>query len=219
MFIAWLQQFSGQQALLSYSTKVYDKANMNGVLCTNLQNIINLVFCGISIFVMDRAGRKVLLIIGTSACMVCMIFAAVFADSETPSIAVYACFCYIAAFELSLGPILYNLPFNISYYRWLYLAEILPKLGVSYALGFNWLWTVFMVLMSPFMLKETWLKPAGTFALFAACNGSGVLFSIFCVKETKGLSKYEIFQRFSPKSQRAEISQTDDSAKLLLMTT
>ena len=116
MTLALLQQFSGQQTLLGYSTKIYDKAKMNGVLCTNLQNTVNFVFCFISAFIMDKAGRKMLLMLGLGGCGVCMTIAAVFAESTTPSVAVYACFGFIAAFELSIGPILYNIYIYIDGY-------------------------------------------------------------------------------------------------------
>ena len=78
---------------------------MNGVLCTNIQNIINLAFVFVSVFTSDKLGRKTLLSIGSFICFVSLSFAACFVDGDIPQVAVYSCFLYIAAFEISFGPI------------------------------------------------------------------------------------------------------------------
>ena len=80
---------------------------------------------------------------------------------------------YISGFSFGSGPI-----------TWLYLADILPDIGVSLATAVLWLLTVFIGLGFPWFKNKYSL--AGAFIFFFVFSLFGLVFIIFCVKETKG---------------------------------
>lgn len=88
---------------------------------------------------------------------------------------------FVAAFEFGPGPIL-----------WLYNGEILEENGISVAVFLNWLFVLIIGLMTPFLMKDEVLGTGGTFILFGIFNIVGVVFLVFFMKETKGLSDIEV---------------------------
>lgn len=87
---------------------------------------------------------------------------------------------YVCAFEFAPGPIV-----------WLYMGEIMNDKGLSIGCFVNWLFVLFISLFTP-TLMNSGLGPSGTFILFGGCNIFAVIFIIFFMRETKGLSDEQV---------------------------
>jgi len=80
---------------------------------------------------------------------------------------------YVMGFSLGSGPI-----------TWLYMADILPDTGVSFASAVLWLFTVIVGLGFPW-IKNTY-SIVTAFVFFLICSVTGLLFMILFIEETKG---------------------------------
>lgn len=190
---ATMQQWSGVNAVNMYTSDVFRAAGFSGQLATQLPILIGvakLVFVIVALFLMDRAGRKPLLLVGCAG-MVVTLVALGFALRPVPvprdlGIVATASLClYMAFFEVSLGPVL-----------WLLLSELFPLQvkGIAMSIGsFTcWLWTVAVAQAFSSMSAPSALGESGSFFFFAACTAASFVWIWFYVFETKGKSLEEI---------------------------
>lgn len=117
--IAMFNQFSGINAILYYLNDIFAKAGFSKV-SGDLQSVAiggtNLLFTVIAMSVIDRIGRKVLLLvgaIGTAACLAGV--AAVMISGTREELLVWLLIGYIAFFAFSQGAVI-----------WVYLSEVFP---------------------------------------------------------------------------------------------
>ena len=104
------QQLTGINALMAYSTDIYNNAGQtgnDGVICTNIQNLINMLFVVVSMFTADLWGRKKLLLLGSFLCGLTMFLAGLGVNMGWNIMALVMFYAFIAAFEISHGPIWY----------------------------------------------------------------------------------------------------------------
>lgn len=82
------QQVTGQGTLNTYSTKIYQKVFPNAgqiALINALNATFGIIFTLNAVWIIDRFGRKFLLIVGGIGMGICMIIVAA-VETETPSI-------------------------------------------------------------------------------------------------------------------------------------
>jgi Sugar (and other) transporter len=82
------QQVTGQGSLNSYSTKIYEKVFTSGsqiALINALNATFGILFTLNAVWIIDRLGRKFLLIVGGIGMGICMIIAAA-VETETPDL-------------------------------------------------------------------------------------------------------------------------------------
>ncbi|KAG0474602.1 hypothetical protein HPP92_014288 [Vanilla planifolia] len=187
--LLFFQQITGQPSVLYYAATILQSAGFSAASDATRVSIIlgalKLVTTGVAVLVVDRLGRRPLLIGG-----VCGIVVSLFVLSsyymvlkDLPMLAVIALLLYVGCYQLSFGPI-----------GWLMISEIFPlKLrgrGLSIAVLVNFA-TNALVTLSFSPLQEL----VGTGVLFAGFGVTALtslLFIIFCIPETKGLSLEEI---------------------------
>ena len=154
--------------------------------------LVNVGFTILAVRIIDRAGRRPLLIIGLIGMIVSLaLLGLVFAIGSTSGAAgLLATVClglYIASFAISLGPVF-----------WLMISEIYPLrirgTAMSVASIANWGSNWIVALMFPVLLAT--LGGAGSFWLFAVLGIVAWLFVYFRVPETKGRSLEEIEASF-----------------------
>jgi sugar porter (SP) family MFS transporter len=195
IFLSIFQQVSGINALITYSTSLFigttpDNASLSdkeesydeGRQLTVLFGVVNMVTPLITSAITTKVGRRTLLITGTAVDMVAL-FVYSFSGS-IPIITKIAVFVYTIGFGFSLGPIV-----------WLYIAEILPDIGVGVAVVFNWSFAMIVVQVYP-LLPDSWGDYR--FLTFGVCMIAGLLFMIFFVKETKDKQPNEIADMYAP---------------------
>lgn len=186
------------QQILGINTVIYFGATILGFTGLSISTsvaeavflgIINFVFAAIAMFLLDKAGRRLPMIVGTIGCTIALIGLGWYFYQPTASqhanadIALALIMFYLAAFEISLGPVF-----------WVMIAEIYPLRSRAKAMAlatmFNW---TFNFLISYFFLQLTLsIGKAGTFWLYAGFGVAAIAFFWRWLPETKGRTLEQI---------------------------
>ncbi|KAL3525381.1 hypothetical protein ACH5RR_013753 [Cinchona calisaya] len=192
-----LQQLSGINGVLFYSSNIFDSAAISsGKAATFGLGAIQVVATGITTSLVDKAGRRILLIVSsllmtTSSMLVAIAFYLEdFIPEHSRSIlgmlSLVGLVILVIGFSLGLGAI-----------PWIIMSEILPvsikSLAGSVATLFNWL-TVSVVTMTANLLL-TW-SSGGTFTIYALVSAFTLVFVRLWVPEIKGRTLEEIQSSF-----------------------
>jgi len=189
--LAIFQQVTGINTIIYYAPYIIRTAGISSIqgsiLATSGIGVVNVVMTLVSMWLIDRVGRRPLLLTGIAGMIVSLgALGYVFQHAqggELAGLAVVILMFYIASFAISLGPIF-----------WLLIAEIYPLkirgLAVGIAAGTNWLANFAVSLTFLSLLKL--LGPSRTFWLYGVLAIGSWLFSYFLVPETKGRSLEEI---------------------------
>jgi sugar porter (SP) family MFS transporter len=190
--LAIFQQITGINTVIYYAPTILEIVGFSAggaIAATALGvGVVNVGFTVLSLFLIDRVGRRPLLIVGLIGMTISLALLGLVFSLESTSTAagLLATLClalYIASFAISLGPIF-----------WLMISEIYP-LGIrgsamSVAALCNWGSNFIVALTFPVLLAT--FGGAGAFWLFAAIGVVAWLFVYFMVPETKGRSLEEI---------------------------
>jgi MFS family permease len=147
----------------------------------------------LAMFLVDRAGRRPLLLIGIAGMIVTLGVLGLSFGVSNPSgglawIAVICLMGYVGSFAISLGPIF-----------WLLIAEIYPLkirgLAEGTAAAFNW--GSNLIVSLTFLTLVEKLGASSTFLLYALASVASWLFAYYFVPETRGrtLEQIEAFWR------------------------
>ncbi|XP_077167224.1 solute carrier family 2, facilitated glucose transporter member 1 isoform X1 [Paroedura picta] len=186
------QQLSGINAVFYYSTKIFSKAGVKQpVYATIGAGVINTAFTVVSLFVVERAGRRTLHLTGLAGmagCAVLMTIALALLDQVywMSYISIIAIFGFVAFFEIGPGPI-----------PWFIVAELFsqgPRPSAFAVAGLaNWT-SNFIVGMGFQYIEE--LCKAYVFIIFVVLLILFFIFTYFKVPETKGRTFDEIASAF-----------------------
>ncbi|XP_055333598.1 solute carrier family 2, facilitated glucose transporter member 1-like [Paramacrobiotus metropolitanus] len=185
------QQFSGINAVMFYSTSIFSSCGMHGIYAlyaTIGMGAIFVVATGVSMVVVEKAGRKILLLIGLGGMLVMTILLVVFMrlmDSgyEWASyLAVISVMLYIILFAIGPGPI-----------PWFIASELFtqgPRApAMSVVAGVNWSSALFITLTFPMIVN---VAKEYTFLIFTGFLVGFVVYTYLKVPETKGKRVDEI---------------------------
>ena len=189
--LAIFQQVTGINTIIYYAPYIIRTAGISSIqgsiLATAGIGTVNVVMTLVSMWLIDRVGRRPLLLTGIAG-MIASLGALGYIfhlskGGEFAGLAVVILMFYVASFAISLGPIF-----------WLLIAEIYPLkirgLAAGIAAGTNWLANFAVSLTFLSLLKL--LGPSLTFWLYGVLAIGSWLFSYFLVPETKGRSLEEI---------------------------
>ena len=190
--LAILQQITGINTVIYYAPLIIQSAGIpsasGAILATAGIGVVNVLMTIVSMWLIDRAGRRPLLLTGIAG-MIVTLFAlgyAFHAPMHGGSLATVAVICmmlYVASFAISLGPIF-----------WLLIAEIYPTAVRSSAEGlsatFNW-GSNLLVSLTFLTLLEA-MGASRTFWLYGVFAIGAWIFSYYLVPETKGRTLEEI---------------------------
>jgi sugar porter (SP) family MFS transporter len=188
--LAVIQQFSGINAIIAYASSIMERTGLgasNSILYSIGIGAINLVATIVSIRLVDRVGRRPLLLYSLAGAGVSLVLLGltfvVSLGSSGSWLALICLLAYIAAFGCGLGPIF-----------WLLITEIFPPegraAGASTATATVW-FSNFLVGLAFLPLADA-IGEGGTFWIFAAVCAAGFLFVDRYVPETKGRTFSEI---------------------------
>ncbi|CAN1835675.1 Sugar transporter ERD6-like 6 [Linum perenne] len=190
-----LQQLSGINAVLFYSSNIFEAAGVtNSNMVTCIVGVIQVVATAVTTWLVDRTGRRILLIVSSSGMTLSILLVAVSfivkdfvsVDSSVHNIlgilSVAGVLLMVVTFSLGMGAI-----------PWVIMSEILPVnikgLAGSIATLANW-FIVWLVTVTANLLL-TW-SPGGTFLIYTVVSGFAVAFVALWVPETKGRTLEEI---------------------------
>ncbi|CAN6809360.1 unnamed protein product [Brassica oleracea] len=183
------QQITGQPSVLYYAPSILQTAGFSAATDATrisiLLGLLKLAMTGVAIIVIDKLGRRPLLLGGVSGMVLSLFLLGSYYIfyNNVPAVAVAALLLYVGCYQLSFGPI-----------SWLMMSEIFPlKLrgrGISIAVLVNF-GTNALVTFAFSPMKE--LLGAGVlFCGFGAICVLSLFFIYFIVPETKGLTLEEI---------------------------
>jgi sugar porter (SP) family MFS transporter len=193
--LAVFQQITGINTVIYYAPKILQSAGFasasGAILATAGVGVVNFGMTIVAMFLVDRAGRRPLLLIGIAGMIVTLGMLALSFQIQSSSLAWLAVIClmgYVASFAISLGPIF-----------WLLIAEIYPlKIrGLAEGTAATTCWASNLIVSLTFLTLLEKLGAASTFALYALFSIASWLFSYYFVPETKGrtLEQIEAFWR------------------------
>ena len=185
--LAFFQQITGINVVVNYAPSILDKIGVGNdpLLQTVYIGIANLIFTIIAMWLVDKFGRKTLLITGGIGCFISLAYLTYAYSTPTPSSlgVLIAIIGYIAFFALSFSPLMFVVT-----------AEMYPSKirGTAMALstGISWACAFIVVQFYPWM--EATMGANIAFGIFAALILAACFFIAFCIPETKGKTLEQI---------------------------
>lgn len=196
ILLAMFQQFCGINAIIYYSTKIFETAggSTNAAFASSVWvGFTSLVFTFVAIAFVDRWGRRPLLLIGTAVQAFALGLVGWMFHTQQNGIALLACvILFIAAFGMSMGPL-----------TWLILSEIFPNKvrgrAMSVATFVLWSSNYIVAQTFPMMNDNPAIGPANTFWIYSAVSLLSFVFVLGWVPETKGRTLEQIGKSWSGK--------------------
>jgi SP family arabinose:H+ symporter-like MFS transporter len=190
-------QFSGINAIMYYSTKIFLQAGVgvkDSFMASTVVGLVNLLFTLVAVALVDKAGRRILLLVGLVAQVIALgAVGWMFKTNVSGMPLLVAILAFIGAFAMALGPI-----------PWILCSEIFPTRvrGRAMSVATFTIWTACYIVAQTFpMLNDSKaVGPALTFWIYAACSLAALIFVFFMVPETKGRSLEEIEASFAGES-------------------
>jgi SP family xylose:H+ symportor-like MFS transporter len=189
--IAFFNQMSGINFLLYYAPEILEKAGIsNGLLASILIGFANLVFTIIGMQLIDKLGRRQLLIIGSIGYIVSLLTVAwAFKTGASDVVLLTFIVVFVASHAIGQGAVI-----------WVFISEIFPNQvraqGNSFGCGVHWVLAASITLLTPVFLDEKAGifkdNPWPIFAFFAGMMVLQLIFALFLMPETKGLSLEEL---------------------------
>ena len=193
--LAVLQQVTGINTIIYYAPQIFQKAGLDSattaLAATAGIGVINVLSTLIAIWLVDRVGRKPLLLAGLvgmtlslAALGVAQRFGSTFDINQqlVGPITVGFIGLYIVCFAFSLGPVV-----------WLMISEIFPNRARARAAGISTAanWTANFLVSLSFPVLQAMMGPSLWF-LYAAMGVAAFIFIVRWVPETKGKSLEDI---------------------------
>ncbi len=185
--LAVYQQWCGINVIFNYAQEIFTAAGygVSDVLFNIVvTGAVNLIFTLVAIRLVDRLGRKPLMLAGSAGLV--LVFGLIGASYALHSRGLHILLLVLVAlalYALSLAPV-----------TWVLLSEIFPNRirGAAMSVSTFALWSACFVLTYTFPLLNKGLGPAGTFWIYGGISVLGFLFIRSRVRETKGKTLEQI---------------------------
>ncbi|PRQ26208.1 putative major facilitator, sugar transporter, major facilitator superfamily [Rosa chinensis] len=184
------QQLGGINGVCFYVSNIFEQAGFSSSLGTIIYAVLQVVVTGIGAAIMDKAGRKPLILTSATGLLLgCVLTAISFflkvhqlSAEAVPILAVTGILVFIGSFSIGMGAV-----------PWVLMSEIFPinikgQAG-SFATLVNWFGAWLCSYTFNFLMS--W-SSYGTFILYAIINALAILFVIVMVPETKGRTLEQI---------------------------
>jgi MFS transporter, SP family, arabinose:H+ symporter len=189
--IAMFNQLSGINAILYYLNDIFAHAGfskLSGSLQAVAVGATNLLFTVIAMSVIDKLGRKTLLLIGSVGTAACLAgVAAIFFTSRHQAWLLWLLVGYIASFAFSQGAVI-----------WVYLSEVFPNnvraKGQSLGSFTHWIMNAMISGLFPLMAASSGGYPFVFFSLMMVLQ---FLVVLTMYPETKGVTLEEMQKKLA----------------------
>ena len=188
--VAMFNQLSGINAILYYLNDIFARAGFSKV-SGDLQAVsigfTNLVAVIIAMSIIDRVGRRTLLLIGSVGCAICLAgVALVFLTSSHENLLVWLLVGFIAFFSFSQGAVI-----------WVFISEVFPTRvrakGQSLGSFTHWFMNAAISWTFPIVASHSRGAP---FVFFAAMMAVQFFVVLFTFPETKGITLEDMQKKF-----------------------
>jgi SP family arabinose:H+ symporter-like MFS transporter len=179
--IGAFNQLAGVNAILYYLNNIFAAAGFSQISGDQQAIAIgatNLIFTIVGMSLIDRMGRKTLLLIGAAGTATCLSGVAwIFATNTHPEALVWLLITYIGFFALSQGAVI-----------WVYIGEVFPNAVRSKGQGVGNAshWIMNTVIALEFPVLATRMGRGAPFVFFAVMTVVQFIVVLFTYPETKG---------------------------------
>lgn len=188
MLIAFFNQLSGINAVIYFAPRIFELAGI-GKQAAFLQSagigLVNLVFTMAGLYLIDRIGRRKLMLIGSVGYIISLASVAfAFYSGHSGGVVVpILLFIFIASHAIGQGTVI-----------WVFISEIFPNSVRAYgqSLGCTTHWILASIITTVFPIMASRFGAAPIFLFFAFMMMLQLLWVIFKMPETKGVSLEEL---------------------------
>ena len=182
--IAFFNQLSGINAFLYYAPRIFEAAGLeeSAALLSSIGiGVTNLIFTLLGLYLIDKIGRRLLMIIGSIGYIISLSLVSIAFLQEWQGISVPVfLFLFIASHAIGQGAVI-----------WVFISEIFPDSlraqGQSFGCSVHWVLAALITLFMPVALSA-FPNPGYVFILFAGMMVLQLVFVLFMMPETKGIS-------------------------------
>ena len=206
--IMFFQQFVGINTVIYYSPKIFLMAGFDGAVSAIWAavgvGVVNLLFTIVSVYFVDRLGRRKLYFTGLTGIFVSLLLLGIcfthfsYLREMGKWLSIILVFVYVAFYAISIGPL-----------GWLIISEVFPQKvrGLGSSLGSLSVWVfntvvtfTFFKIVKAFTVEGTEIyldgenlgNPAGAFWFYAIVALAAIILGYFYVPETKGVTLEKI---------------------------
>ncbi|CRL04571.1 CLUMA_CG017640, isoform A [Clunio marinus] len=207
--LMFFQQMSGINAVIFYTTDIFAAAgtDINPEIATIIVGVMQVVATFVSTLVVDRLGRRILLLMSDAVMALCTLFLGIYffmKQNDENSVGnlgwlpIVALCVFIVMFSLGFGPV-----------PWLMMGELFASdvKGIAAPLSGTLNWLLAFVITKTFVNLKALLGDGQTFWLFSGLSILGTVFVFFIVPETKGKSLNEIQKMLAGEKSTAEVEE------------
>jgi sugar porter (SP) family MFS transporter len=180
--IAFFNQLSGINAIIYFAPRVFEMAGLgkdSAFLSTAGIGIVNFVFTLVGWYLIDRSGRRKLLLIGSIGYIISLSLIAFSFSGDTHSGITWFVFMFMAAHAIGQGAVI-----------WVFISEIFPNsvraAGMSLGSLTHWFFAALISQTFPFFAKS--FGGSYIFGFFAVMMVLQLLFVWKLMPETKGIA-------------------------------
>ena len=192
--VAFFNQVSGINFVIYYAPRIFEAAglaNSTALLSSIGIGMVNLVFTMLGIVLIDRAGRRQLMLYGSIGYIVTLsVVSWAFYTGAGGTIVVLFLFGFIASHAIGQGAII-----------WVFISEIFPNhvraSGQSFGTGVHWVFAALITLFTLFFMDLLGDSPAPLFGFFAFMMVLQLVFVLCMMPETKGKTLEELEDELS----------------------
>jgi sugar porter (SP) family MFS transporter len=196
LVLAIAQQFVGVNTVIYYAPTILSDTgltNSASLAATMVVGVTNVVFTVVAVLLLDKVGRRVLLLTGSVVLLVALAVLGVYFSSSTLQndygwIALAGLLLFIAGFAIGLGPVF-----------WLMIAEIFPVGMRSKAMSVCTIanWGANFLVAQTFLTLSGAISRSGVFFLYAGLAVLSIAFFATRVPETKDRSLEELQEQLT----------------------
>lgn len=187
--LAFFNQLSGINFVLYYAPQILEMAGLaakESLLNSIAIGGVNLVFTFVGMYLIDRVGRRKLIIVGSVGYVLSLLMIALSFYADLGSgILLASIMAFIASHAMGQGAVI-----------WVFIAEIFPNharaFGTSWGTGTHWVFAAIITLLGPVVIDIFSENPWPIFVIFAGTMVFQLLFALFMMPETKGVSLEDI---------------------------
>jgi len=187
--IAFFNQMSGINAVLYFAPRIFELTGLESQAAL-LQSIgigvTNLIFTILGLYLIDRVGRKTLLIVGSIGYVASLGMCAWAFATQTFAIVPACIFAFIASHAVGQGAVI-----------WVFISEIFPNQfrasGQSLGCSTHWVFAALLTSVFPTMVEK--FSASYVFLFFCLMMVLQLIWVLTLVPETKGVTLEEISKR------------------------
>jgi len=202
--IAFFNQLSGINFVLYYAPEILERAGLaaqESLFSSISIGIVNLIFTFVGVWLIDKLGRKQLMKIGSIGYIISLgMVGWCFYTGASSVLLLTFILVFIASHAIGQGAVI-----------WVFISEIFPNkvraFGQSWGTGTHWIFAAIITLITPIFLdSEKGIfkdNPWPIFMFFAGMMVLQLLFVLFMMPETKGISLEELSDKLSGRKSKS----------------